>query len=135
MAILLNMPVIEVGERLHVNSQLQLQHPPKLSHEYAWEVGAAGTAIGTMIHAMDEERDTIVVKQQPNGIHWRVAEDPNGHAVTAGDMGRIQKRQHEGSITFDAHPGIHGVLWRVKDIIVNKHALQVLQKQPYQRFK
>ena len=73
LAILLSAPSLEVGEELHVRTDLRLRHPPQMTQTYTWKHTMTGRIRGVVVNSDQGRQSAIALEQDSDGIHWSIA--------------------------------------------------------------
>ena len=88
LAILHSVPNLEVGQELHVRTDLRLRHTPQLKQTYIWEHTMTGRIRGVVVNSDQGQQGAIDLEQDSDGIQWSIAANNIGDQQTAADRHR-----------------------------------------------
>ena len=85
--------------------------------------------------ASETVRGVTILRQEPNGLHWRIDESSSTPLEYRLDEADLCRAQHEHDLVVEAHPDIHVLPWEVPLTISNRHVLHHLNRQSYRTVK
>ena len=78
-----------------------------------------------------EQRSTILLEHEQEGIHWCIAADNVVDQRTVADYLTLRRSEAAQGNVFHAHSQVQGLPWSVPDSIANKHVQRALKTQPF----
>jgi hypothetical protein len=128
-------PRLAEGETMQVGTTATLRHPTQLQHQYQWGIVSGQRILGSFRTPPGSSTEYFELQQQPDGIHWWVGSTVKATAPMQQDIEKLQKREQEGNIVFNAHPTLHGYPWSVPDAVANKHVFLAIKKHVFREYR
>jgi hypothetical protein len=120
---------------MQVGTTATLRHPTQLQHQYQWGIVSGQRILGSFRTPPGSSTEYFELQQQPDGIHWWVGSTVKATAPMQQDIEKLQKREQEGNIVFNAHPTLHGYPWSVPDAVANKHVFLAIKKHVFREYR